>query len=313
MRASGLLLSTVRNTNVLKPEMIESFNVPKNKVARWAGITQAVFSSSQAVTAIFWGRASDRFGRKPVILTCMLCIMLTSLLFGLSRSLAWAIVARGLSGLVNGNIGVMRTAVAELVPQKELQPKAFSILPLVWTIGSIIGPGLGGALANPAAKYPQTFGNSRFFNQYPFALPNLVASLFFLVGLSAGFLFLKETLETKKHQRDYGRVLGKQLLRLVKSVNHTDSRDRAEQTASLLKDSRTSSNSVTHDGNTAPSNTGVVQPAPTGYREVSLLHYMCSYGVREHRIAFTPQYNFIPGLVTLARFSSRDSMTKYML
>ena len=252
--------------------MIESFNVPKNKVARWTGITSAVFSLSQAVTGILWGRASDRFGRKPVILVCMFCTMLASLFFGLSRSLAWAIVARGLSGAVNGNVGVMRTAVAELVPQKELQPKAFSVMPLVWTIGSILGPGFGGALANPAAKYPQTFGNSRFFNHYPFALPNLVASLFFLVGLSAGFLFLKETLEIKKHKRDYGRVLGKQLVRLVKTVYQTDSRDRAEQTASLLKHSRTSSNSTTYDGNNAPSNTQVVQRAPTKYREVSFFH-----------------------------------------
>ena len=57
------------------PEMIESFNVPKNKVARWAGIASAVFSLSQALTGVFWGRASDRFGRKPVIITCMLCVM----------------------------------------------------------------------------------------------------------------------------------------------------------------------------------------------------------------------------------------------
>ena len=50
------------------PEMIESFNVPKDAVSGWAGIASAVFSLSQAVTGVLWGRASDRYGRKPVIL-----------------------------------------------------------------------------------------------------------------------------------------------------------------------------------------------------------------------------------------------------
>ncbi|KAL8713285.1 MAG: hypothetical protein Q9220_002484 [cf. Caloplaca sp. 1 TL-2023] len=136
--------------------MIESFNVPKNQVGRWAGITSAVFSLSQAATGLFWGRASDRFGRKPVILAGMICVMTTGLLFGFSQTLAMAIVARSLAGASNGNVGILRTTVAEMVPQKELQPKAFSVMP-----------------------------------RFPYALPNMVASLFFLVGLTAGTLFLK--------------------------------------------------------------------------------------------------------------------------
>lgn len=155
--------------------MIESFNVPKNKVARWAGITSAVFSLSQAVTGLFWGQASDRYGRKPVILVGMLCVMLASLSFGFAQTLAWAILARGLAGSVSGNVGIIRTTVAEMVTQKELQPQAFSVMPLIWTIGTILGPAFGGALANPVVKYPQLCGRSEFFKKYPFALPNMVS------------------------------------------------------------------------------------------------------------------------------------------
>jgi len=64
-------------------------------------------------------------------------------------------------------------------------------MPLVWSIGSIFGPILGGALAKPAERYPEIFGNSHFFQEFPFALPNLVACTFFLVGLLMGLLFLK--------------------------------------------------------------------------------------------------------------------------
>lgn len=229
------------------PEMIESFNVPKNQVGRWAGITSAVFSLSQAVTGIFWGRASDRFGRKPVILTGMICVMLSGLLFGFSQNLAMAIVTRSLAGASNGNVGILRTTVAELVPQKELQPRAFSVMPLMWAIGSIFGPAFGGALADPAAKFPSIFSN-RFFKKFPYALPNLVASLFFLVGLTAGSLFLKETLETKKNRRDYGRVVGKAIIRAFsrkKKQKHAFS-DR-EQSASLLQHHRMSSVSTAND------------------------------------------------------------------
>lgn len=171
--------------------MIESFNVPKNRVAYWAGVTSAVFSLSQCLTGIVWGRASDNFGRKPAILAGIFCTMITSVFWGFSSSLQWAIVARAFAGLGSGSVGIIRTTVAEMVPQRELQPRAFSIMPLIWTIGSIFGPAFGGALVHPAERHPKLFGNIRFLKQYPFALPNLLACVFFLIGLVTGILFLK--------------------------------------------------------------------------------------------------------------------------
>ncbi|KAL8797055.1 MAG: hypothetical protein Q9195_000826 [Heterodermia aff. obscurata] len=194
--------------------------------------------------------------------------MLSSLLFGFSRSLTWAIAARAFAGSVNGNVGIIRTTVAELVPQKELQPRAFSVMPLVWTIGSIFGPGFGGALANPATKYPGLFGTSGFLKTYPFALPNMIASLFFLVGLAAGFLFLKETLETKKHRRDYGRVLGRSLLRLFVRKEPVKRQQDNEQTALLWDHSRSYSTSPLPDGNRKSSPGSLGNQTPPKYSEV---------------------------------------------
>jgi len=171
--------------------MVESFGVSKNEVAFYAGVTSAVFSLCQSFTGVIWGRASDIYGRKPAILLGLSCTMLTTVLFGFSRSLTMAIVVRAFAGLGNGNVGIIRTSVAEMVPQKELQPRAFSIMPLVWTIGSIFGPGFGGFLAKPVERHPGLFGGNRLFKAFPFALPNLVAAIFFLVGLTTGMLFLK--------------------------------------------------------------------------------------------------------------------------
>ena len=250
--------------------MIESFNIPKNGVSKWAGVTSAVYSLSQALTSIAWGWASDNFGRKPVILTAMTCIMTTSVLFGLSRTLVWAITARALAGASCGNVGIIRTMVAELVPYKELQPKAFSVMPLVWTIGSIFGPSFGGALANPALRYPEVFGESWFFKTYPFALPNLVGAAFFLVGLTVGTLFLKETLETKKDKRDYGVMLGEILIHPFRRKKPgTKWSLQEEQSTPLLKHTQDSSAaSIENDTDGQGNRKAIPVFAPPTYREI---------------------------------------------
>jgi hypothetical protein len=101
--------------------------------------------------------------------------------------------------------------VAEMVPEKELQPRAFSIMPLVWSIGSIFGPAFGGFFAKPAERFPSLFGSSQFLKAYPFALPNILGSVIFLISMTTGVLFLKETLASKRDRRDWGLVLGERI------------------------------------------------------------------------------------------------------
>ncbi|KAL3461464.1 major facilitator superfamily domain-containing protein [Aspergillus heterothallicus] len=193
------------------PEMIESVGIPKAEVAKWAGLTTAISSFAQAVMAVYWGTASDRFGRKPIILLGLTFTMILSLAFGLSKSLAMLVSCRGMIGFMNGNVGIIRTAVAEMVTDKELQPRAFSVMPMVWTVGSIFGPAFGGSLSRPSEKFPEIFGRSKFFQEYPFFLPNLVSGVFFVIGISTGYLFLHETLAAKQGHRDPGIVLGQML------------------------------------------------------------------------------------------------------
>ena len=95
-----------------------------------------------------------------------------------------------------------------MVPYKELQPRAFSIMPMVYNIGSVIGPSLGGITANPYHRKPNEPSDGRLLSVFPFALPNLLAAAFFFVGITTGVLFLHETLEARKYDRDWGRELG---------------------------------------------------------------------------------------------------------
>lgn len=85
------------------PEMIRDFGVEQNKVARWAGVTSATFSIAQSIFAIPWGKASDKFGRKPVLLWGLASTMVTFVIWGLSTSLPMAITVRAIMGAGNGN------------------------------------------------------------------------------------------------------------------------------------------------------------------------------------------------------------------
>ncbi|KAL6158926.1 hypothetical protein ACJBU6_03024 [Exserohilum turcicum] len=118
--------------------------------------------------------------------------------------------ARGIAERVR-NISVLQTTVAELITDERHQPRAYSIMPFVWCLGTIIGGALGGLLARPADVMP--FFRHTLFDTYPFLLPNLVCTAFVVLGLTVGVLFLEETHEDRKYDQDRGREVGQWLLR----------------------------------------------------------------------------------------------------
>jgi MFS family permease len=196
--------------------MVESFHVTDNdqKIALYAGMITSSFTFAEFSAGMFWGRMSDRIGRKPVLIMGLIGTALSMVAFGFAPNLATAMIARALGGLLNGNIGVLQTTVAEIVTVKEHQPRAYSIMPFVWCLGSIIGPAMGGALAQPCENYPWLFQRNTLFDRFPFLLPNLVCIVVLLCGIVVGTLFLEETHPEKKHHRDPGCELGHWLIGL---------------------------------------------------------------------------------------------------
>ncbi|PYH96720.1 MFS multidrug transporter [Aspergillus ellipticus CBS 707.79] len=198
-------------------QMVESFHVTDNdrKIALYAGMITSSFTFAEFSAGMFWGRMSDRIGRKPVLVMGLIGTAISMVVFGFAPNLATAMVARALGGLLNGNIGVLQTTVAEIVTVKEHQPRAYSIMPFVWCLGSIIGPAMGGALAQPCDNYPWLFQRDTIFDKFPFLLPNLVCIVILVSGVVVGLLFLEETHPEKKHRRDPGLALGNWLVAKV--------------------------------------------------------------------------------------------------
>ena len=63
---------------------------------------------------------------------------------------------------------------------------------MTFNVGVIIGPILGGLLADPAGSYPKLFGNVAWLKKYPYAAPNIVSALFLLGGILGIFFGLEE-------------------------------------------------------------------------------------------------------------------------
>ncbi|KAL4742178.1 major facilitator superfamily domain-containing protein [Aspergillus similis] len=194
--------------------MVESFHVTSNdrKIALYAGLITSSFTFAEFSAGMFWGRMSDRIGRKPVLVMGLVGTAISMVVFGFAPNLATAMIARALGGLLNGNIGVLQTTVAEIVTVKEHQPRAYSIMPFVWCLGSIIGPAMGGALSQPCDNYPWLFSGESIFKKFPFLLPNLVCVVVLMTGIVVGLLFLEETHPEKKYRRDRGLELGNWLI-----------------------------------------------------------------------------------------------------
>lgn len=93
-----------------------------------------------------------------------------------------------------------------------------------YSSGVVIGPILGGFLADPIASFPDVFGPGsllggktgiKWMQSYPYALPNVVSACFILTSALCVVLGLDETHPALRNRPDYGRRLGRYLLRLL--------------------------------------------------------------------------------------------------
>jgi MFS family permease len=84
--------------------MVKDFKITddESKVSMYVGMITSAFAFMECVSGIFWGRLSDRIGRKKVLLGGLFGTGLSMLLFGFAQSLPVAMFARALGGALNG-------------------------------------------------------------------------------------------------------------------------------------------------------------------------------------------------------------------
>lgn len=172
------------------PDMASSFpDVKENEIGLYVGLIASAFALAQFTTNFMWGWLSDRIGRKPVVLTGTILTAACFVGFGFSRTLWQAILAQALMGLVNGNQGVISTCLGEITDRSN-QSRAFTYLPVIYGIGGITGPLVGGLLVLRESPFQK--GKP---NPYPYLLPNLFAAAVLVIDFALTACFLEESLD----------------------------------------------------------------------------------------------------------------------
>ncbi|KAL2871373.1 MFS transporter [Aspergillus lucknowensis] len=184
------------------PDMASSFpEVKPGMVGVYVGMIGTAFAVAQLVTNYFWGWLSDRVGRKPVILLGTVLTAACFVAFGFCTTLYQAVAVQALMGIVNGNQALVSTCLGEIT-DKSNQSKAFSYLPVLYGVGGITGPLLGGLLVirqNPFNKSQP--------NPFPYLAPNLLSAAILLIDFVVSLIFLKESLEDADVLPKFGRKI----------------------------------------------------------------------------------------------------------
>ncbi len=110
------------------------------------GLLQASYSLAQFVCAPIWGRLSDRFGRRPVMLISIAGTGVAYLAFGFGGPLWSLFAARTAAGIFAGNIGTAQAYVADITTP-ENRAKGMGMLGAAFGLGFTFGPPLGGEIA----------------------------------------------------------------------------------------------------------------------------------------------------------------------
>jgi MFS transporter, DHA1 family, multidrug resistance protein len=140
------------------------------------GFLMSTYSVMQFMFAPFWGRLSDRIGRRPVLLIGLSGYGASFIVFGFASHLWMLFAARIIAGIVSS--ATLPTAMAYVsdITASEKLAKGMGVMGAAMSLGIILGPGLGGALGH-----------------YGLSLPFFAAGILALLTLPFAYYFLPES------------------------------------------------------------------------------------------------------------------------
>jgi len=155
-------------------------------------LLSACFPLMMFLSAPILGELSDRYGRRRVLAACLGGTAFGYVVFAigvLTKNLPLLFASRILDGITGGNIAVANAAVADVTKPEE-RAKAFGLIGAAFGLGFVLGPFIGGKLADPSLV-------SWFGPEVPFWFAAIIAA----INLVSVLLFFPETLKTDAAHR----------------------------------------------------------------------------------------------------------------
>ena len=127
------------------------------------GYLTASFAIAQLIFSPLSGKAVDKYGRKIMIVLGLFIFGLSELLFGLGKTIEVLFISRILGGVSGAFIMPAVTAFIADITTMETRPKALGYMSAAISTGFIIGPGIGGFLADFGTRVPFYFAGGLGF------------------------------------------------------------------------------------------------------------------------------------------------------
>ena len=167
----------------LVPYMAARFGTPPEFITPVLGS----YSLCQLLAAPWWGRLSDRYGRRPILISSLAGACVSYLVLGLADNLTWMFVSRILGGFMAGNISAA-FAYASDVSLPEKRAASLGMVGAAIGIGFTLGPAIGGLLV----------GND--FHAANFVLPAVVSASLSIGAILLVTFFLPESNTTERRR-----------------------------------------------------------------------------------------------------------------
>jgi len=132
------------------PSIMNELNISGTTV----GYLTAIFALTQLIISPFAGKAADKFGRKIMIVIGLFIFSVSELLFGMGKTIELLFISRILGGVSGACIMPAVTAFIADITTLETRPKMLGYMSAAITTGLIIGPGVGGFLAEIGTRVP---------------------------------------------------------------------------------------------------------------------------------------------------------------